>query len=191
MPGRFSYQNITVRSRGYLPHWETEGGTYFITYRERDSLPKHVILRLREERLAIQRGICGAREPNAVERSEIQCRFAFRLDAELDIGVGECRLANIANIVAENLRYHEGSRYDLHAWCVMPNHVHVVATLRETLANVLHSWKSYVAHAVGEPIFGREYFDRLIRDERELEQTIAYVRDNPRKAGLTNWPWVG
>jgi hypothetical protein len=31
----------------------------------------------------------------------------------------------------------------------------------------------------------------MIRDERHLADSISYVRNNPAKAGLMNWKWVG
>lgn len=37
----------------------------------------------------------------------------------------------------------------------------------------------------------REYYDRLVRDEQELERAIEYVRANPENAGLSGWKWLG
>ncbi len=80
----------------------------------------------------------------------------------------------------------------------MPNHVHVVMTpfSGEALSDILHSWKSYTAHKAKEILgvtrfWAREYYDHIIRSDRELDNTIAYVRCNPAKAGLVKWPWVG
>jgi REP element-mobilizing transposase RayT len=185
------HQKVQIRTRGHLTHWEAEGGTYSITYRERDSLPKHVLLRLQGETRRIERLVAGGREPNAAERAEIRYRFALRLDAELDNCYGACRLKDHAAVVAENLKYFDRERYCLHAWCVMPNHVHVVVTPKQSLAKTIHGWKSYVAHAIGDEIWAREYFDRLVRDANDLDRTIDYVHANPAKAGLVNWPWVG
>jgi REP element-mobilizing transposase RayT len=185
------FQRVRIRSRGYMPHWEVENGTYFLTYRLKDSLPRQVVERLRQERIAIERAITGGRTPTAVERWEIRRLFGLRVDAELDLGQGKCRLIDLARVVAENLQFFHRKQYDLIAWCVMPNHVHVVATLQARLARVVHSLKSYVAHEAGERLWAREYFDRLIRNERDLAHTVEYVRANPAKAGLINWTWVG
>src|SRR4051812_43443967 len=51
------YLHTKIRSRGYLPHWELEGATYTLTYRLHDSLPPHVLQRLRDERKAMIRQI--------------------------------------------------------------------------------------------------------------------------------------
>ena len=81
----------------------------------------------------------------------------------------------------------------------MPNHVHVIVRLfcGSELGRVVHSWKSYTAKAanrllgrVGE-FWAREYYDRCIRDEREFLRTVRYVLENPVKAGLVDWPYVG
>jgi putative transposase len=47
--------------------------------------------------------------------------------------------------------------------------------------------------ACGAPIWHREYWDRYIRDQAHLDQAIAYIHQNPVKAGLAItpeiWPW--
>jgi REP element-mobilizing transposase RayT len=122
----------------------------------------------------------------------------------------------IAQRVVSALRFFDGTRYQLHAWCVMPNHVHVVFTIasneeksrqdagatgRSPLATILHSWKSHVAKEAnkilgrGGPFWQREYYDHLIRDEADFYQHLDYTILNPVKAGLCKewreWPWSG
>ncbi len=80
----------------------------------------------------------------------------------------------------------------------MPNHVHVVARLfpGQTLATVLHSWKSFTAKRANlilglhGAFWQREYYDHLLRNEEELERVVRYVADNPAKANLKDWKWV-
>jgi REP element-mobilizing transposase RayT len=45
------------------------------------------------------------------------------------------------------LKYFDGKRYNLYAWCVMPNHVHVLFRpyKGEILEKILHSWKSFTS----------------------------------------------
>src|SRR5260370_40431688 len=73
-----------------------------------------------------------------------------RVERCLDRGIGCCHLrdSRVAGIAAEALRHFHGRRYRLLAWCVMPNHVHVLfSPLGEhSLDGILHSWKSYSAH---------------------------------------------
>ncbi|MEO5958988.1 MAG: transposase [Opitutaceae bacterium] len=99
------------------------------------------------------------------------------------------------------MRHFSGSRYTLHAWCVMPNHVHAVLrpTAPHTLDAILRSWKSYTAHEANHlldrsgPFWQRESYDHWIRDDADLAHCCRYTEENPVKAGLSRtpgeWPW--
>ena len=83
----------------------------------------------------------------------------------------------------------------------MPNHVHVLVEQRKgfPLAEIVKSWKAYTARWANEilghsgPFWMRDYHDRRIRDQRHMNRAVAYVRNNPVKAGLCeraeDWPW--
>ena len=69
------------------------------------------------------------------------------------------------------------------------------------LASILHSWKSYTANEANKILrrngefWQREYYDHLIRDDRDLDRCVAYTVQNPVKSGLCklweDWPWSG
>jgi REP element-mobilizing transposase RayT len=183
-PPRF----IEIHSRGRLPHWYVDEAIYFVTFSLIDALPRRVLLQLVEERERLLRGVTSRQDRVRLDRA-----LELRLDRELDGGRGSCLLRDHGWIVADALRHFDGDRYQLHAWCVMPNHVHVVFYLERgaDLPKVLQGWKSWTAHQIGRGvIWQREYFDRVIRNAREYEETCRYVRENPMKAGLRDWPWV-
>ncbi len=104
-------------------------------------------------------------------------------------------------LVVNAIKYFEGERYDLPAYVVMDDHVHVlVYPLRDhSLQRILHSWKSFTANELrklrqrGLPVWQEEYFDRIVRDEADLRQKARYILGNP----LKRWPdaeeylWVG
>jgi (E)-4-hydroxy-3-methylbut-2-enyl-diphosphate synthase len=81
----------------------------------------------------------------------------------------------------------------------MPNHAHAVLKLApgEQLDKVLHSWKSFTSHEINKhngtngSIWQKESYDHLIRNVEDLRNQIEYVLDNPKKAGLADWIWVG
>ena len=86
----------------------------------------------------------------------------------------------------------------LDAWVIMPNHVHVIVgpMPQRTLPEILHSWKSYTAKFANKRL-GRsgtfwqaEYYDHVIRNAEEFAHGVRYIRENPAKAGLRDWPWV-
>ena len=191
---------LRIRSRR-LPHWEIDKAVYFVTFRLTDSLPKKALQALDSERrdilaTASQMG----RSLTATERIRMRQLQIHRLERTLDIGAGRCRLrgAAIARVVVNALQEFDGSRYQLFAWCVMPNHVHVLFQTigKIPIAGILHSWKSYSAKAANQILgrngefWQREYYDRLIRNEAEFDRATRYVLQNPSKAGLRNWPWA-
>ena len=95
----------------------------------------------------------------------------------------------------------DGQRYRLLAWCVMPNHVHVVIEQIAgfTLGGIIKSWKMASTRAINAStaasgaVWASDYFDRYMRNEEQLERTIAYVENNPVSAGLcaapADWTW--
>jgi REP element-mobilizing transposase RayT len=187
---RFIYaRGLRIRDSGHLPHWEADDCSYFVTFRLRDSLPREAVVQLMRERERLL-----AKATSATQRMEVCRAFGWQLDAFLDAGHGSGILREHGGIVAQALKHFDRERYELLSWCVMPNHVHVLLHVpgRAELDSILHSWKSYTAHEIGlGVIWAREYFDRLIRGPKEMEETAAYIRANPEKAGLRNWAFVG
>jgi REP element-mobilizing transposase RayT len=204
MPRNFFLKNlseITTRTRGYIPHWELRGAAYSVTIRLHGSLPREVIARLHEERIRNERAITGGVRPmTGVEDTTLRAHMESRYDEALhtDQSVAFLSDSSVAELVARTLDFFHGERYRLYAWAIMPNHVHIVVAPIEphTLATILHSWKSYSSNRANEilgrtgPFWHREYYDRIVRDERDLANTIDYVLANPRKAGLKNWRWT-
>ena len=142
----------------------------------------------------------GVRQPTNVEVSQVSRDIGRRLEMYLDRGAGCCFLRNpsVTRIIVDNLRHFDPERYELFAFCVMPNHVHVVMRKNAGwhLDQILHSWKSYTSKKAQEVIgrqpffWQRDYFDHTIRDEEEFWTTIKYVINNPAAGGLKDWPWV-
>ena len=126
-----------------------------------------------------------------------------RIEEYLDAGHGECWLRHpeIAGLVEDTLRLFDPERYRLLAWCVMPNHVHALIETKEgfPLDKVLHSWKSFTGSKANQfldrrgEFWQREYLDRYVRNSRHYENVVAYIEENPVKAGVvrikTDWPW--
>src|SRR5262249_9442737 len=116
----------------------------------------------------------------------------------LDQGHGSLALAQplIAGLVERALLHFDGDRYRLHAWCVMPNHVHTLSTpMRDcTLSAIAHTWKSFTSKKAlallgrDPPFWAPEYFDRAIRDENHYLNAMGYIAMNPVKASLCSRP---
>ncbi len=192
-----------VHSRGYLPHIKVSGAAYFVTFRLADSLPREVVLRLKEQRDDLLRRAAAGRQDQTATQRELHVWYATEVDSVLDCHSGAAWLSDprVAQLVADALRHFDGDRYTLHAWCVMPNHVHAVVrpSGAYSLDVILHSWKSFTAHE-GNRLLGRdgefwqpESYDHWIRDEADLTHCCRYTEDNPVKANLCaktpEWPW--
>ena len=172
--------------RGYLPHYDKPGLVQAVTFRLADSLPKE-------------------------KRSEWEHLLHVTDDAErirqiedyLDRGAGSCVLRQpaCAEIVQNALRHFDGERYQLIAWCVMPNHVHV---LFETfgghpIGRVVHSWKTFTAREINKlrgqsgQVWQDDFFDTFMRNDEHQAAVALYIERNPVSAGLvpkaTDWSW--
>ena len=90
-------------------------------------------------------------------------------------------------------------RYQLHAWVIMPTHVHVLLTPMRAFPEIMR-WLKWTTARRCNRLLGRtgvfwqdESFDHWIRNRPELENTIAYIECNPVTAGLVtrpeDWPW--
>ena len=101
--------------------------------------------------------------------------------------------------VAASLQHFNHTRYELFAYVVMNDHVHVVVQpLGDfTLERIVHDWKSFSTvcmqrgHRRGR-IWQREYYDRIIRDDTEFAAKIEYILSNPteRWPGIERYPWT-
>ncbi len=169
-----------------VPHFDQTNVIQGITIRLYDSLPAHVVDKLR----------------TSSEHPEDNATIRTRREELLNNGLGACYLRDpsIARVVEDALLHFDGARYRLLAWVIMPNHVHILAEqlLGYPLADVVHSWKSFTAHEANKALgrsghfWYRDYYDRYIRDLEHLGRTIDYIHYNPIKAGLAERPeeWI-
>jgi REP element-mobilizing transposase RayT len=82
------------------------------------------------------------------------------------------------------------------AFVVMPDHVHLLYLTEpgEALATTLQALKGSSSHRLAKmagrqaPIWQRDTFDRVVRDERELLDTWRYIEANPVRRSLCEVP---
>ena len=182
-------------SRGYFPHFDGQGVTQHVCFHLFDSLPQSLLPQWRE--------LCGTHASGVLKPIEASSEWRRRIHNALDRGYGSCFLRDdrIAKIVEDALLRFDDERYTLHAWCVMPNHVHTLFTpLRKfKMSKIVHSWKSFTAHECNNVLgrtgkfWEREPFDRYIRNQRHFQNAVAYIENNPVRAGLCeeaeDWRW--
>jgi REP element-mobilizing transposase RayT len=177
-------------SRGYIPHYSADGRTQHITFRLVDALPREVIEKWQAELRILPEG-------------EAQRQKYILVERYLDAGHGACYLRNpqCADIVQQTLLYLAGAQYDLHAWCVMPNHVHTLLTPYPgwEWSAIVGAWRSVSARKCNLVLgrtgrfWQRDPFDRYMRDQAHFDKTVRYIENNPVKAGLCkapeDWLW--
>jgi len=169
-----------------LPHWEVEEGSYFVTIHLADSLPRAAVASMDERRTLLR----------PVRSIDLLGSWLDRIDQYAAAGLGSCllRSTSAVTIVRRSLQHGDGSDYVLHGSVVMPNHIHfALRVLRgRSLRAILASFKSSSAHFLNKElnrkgaVWQKEYFDVLLDDQHQLDRVLAYIADNPGKAGLSS-----
>ena len=194
----FDPHGEVIQRRRNLPHREQPGATYFVTFRLGDSVPEALLLEWREEQ---KNWLKHHPKPwDSKTEREHKRRFVEDREGWLDRGHGSCLLrdSRAGQIVADALRHFDFKRYVLDAFVVMPNHVHVLVqpTAGHSLADIVHSWKSFTANAINRAldrdgqVWMPESYDHVVRDWRELLAWRQYIAANPEKAGLSDGQFV-
>jgi putative transposase len=165
--------------RRKLPHWHpplSENAPLFITWRLAGSWAR-------------------ARVPRdaAMSAGKAFANWDHEMDNSMfgPVWLEDCR---VAGAVADALLYGQDVRqfYELHAWVIMPNHVHVVFTPRVPVPVITRWLKGSTARTAnrilgrtGQPFWWDESFDHRVRN---LERVTRYVENNPVAAGLVSCP---
>lgn len=107
----------------------------------------------------------------------------------------------IVDYIVSAIAYYDQRRYNLMAYCIMPNHVHLLLIPLDdemgekySQALIMKSIKGYSAYKINQVLkkqgafWQREYYDHIIRNDIELARCLNYIANNPVKAGLvTHW----
>jgi REP element-mobilizing transposase RayT len=167
-----------------LPHWDVVESPVFVTFRLYDSLPINRVFppgRLTSGKafVAMDRILDKAMSgPRFLQQSDLA---ALLIDALKD----------------GDRRFH---RYDLHAYVVMPNHVHLLVTPHVVATQWLGPLKGFTSHQAnqllarqGKHFWQDESYDHLVRSDDEFQRIRRYIENNPVTAGLVTaagqFPW--
>ena len=170
---------------GYLPHRDEPGLVQFVTFRLADAFP--VELRSEWEGLL---------------KIEDDRKRRIELETYLDQSRGECHLrrAEVAAAIEGSLLFRHELKYELRAWVIMPNHVHLLFLVRDVpMWRLLEAWKGFTAKAANRILrrkgrfWQEDYWDTYMRDAEHESRTRRYIENNPTKAGLValakEWSW--
>ena len=100
--------------------------------------------------------------------------------------------------VEEALWFSHGERYCLHAYVIVPDHVHLLLTpvAEWSLAKILQGLKGFTARQMNRCLgrkvifWQNENFDHLVRNELDWLDKFTYIHDNRVEAGLSNRPRI-
>jgi carboxynorspermidine decarboxylase len=200
-----------------LPHWRQDAALVFVTWRLADAFPQAVLDELEEKKAAWlkaqsprsgdtpvpgidARACIGGKSAPAPNVRDFYAQLTVEEEAALNAGHGSCLLRNpeLARQVEAALLHEDGVRYDLVAYAIMPNHVHVLVSLRRgtTLENVMRAWKGVSARAINQEqgtrgsLWQANYWDRLIRNRRHFEHVRGYILQNPVRAHLREGTFI-
>jgi len=124
--------NHEVITRRLLPHWYMPGAPHFVTYRLYGSLPQQALEQMRSRKALLLRqrvsAGCSPRQHRERAHKQMFADYDQWLDRSYESHRRDGWLANprVASLVRSNLYHHHGTKYHLMAYCVMPNHVHVL-----------------------------------------------------------------
>jgi putative transposase len=186
-----------------LPHYQPQEATYFITYRLHGSIPVSKIKELKEEQQLIKKINKNLNEEQVLD---LHANYFRKFDRELDKSLNEpyrLKKDEIASVVSESLHFNDRKEYELWCFTIMPNHVHVLLTLLEKslpLYALLQKHKRFTAWQCNLKLnrngsfWHKESYDHVIRNNRSFNRIVAYILNNPVKAGLVNrwdeWKWT-
>jgi REP element-mobilizing transposase RayT len=157
-----------------LPHWQPEGAALFLTWRLHGSLPKEYF----ESR----------QDPDPAKEFVRQDRILDKAQS----GPTWLKADRVAACVAAALHHADAvlKLYDLRAWVIMSNHLHLFVDPHVPLASINRSVRAYTAREANRILqrtgafWQHESYDHWSRDLRQSEKIIAYIEENPVSAGL-------
>ena len=175
--------DILIRC-GHLPHWFQPEAVQFITFRLADSLPQTKL-----QELSLMREALGRRETKDGELTAEEERLEEIVEGWLKIGYGGCVLSNAQcrQFVEEALFFNDKQTYHLHAFVIMPNHVHILLSPigENSVVSIVSKLKRYSSRMIKQcvgmdgNVWQREMFDRIMRGEDDFAHKLAYIVNNP------------
>lgn len=179
---------IEKNNNGDLPHWFQPEKIQYVTFRLADSLPMDKIEELNEIKSRFMTAHLQPWDEKTVKKYNM-VMGNYQEDI-LDKGYGECPLKHKEHrtIVSDSLHFGDGMTYQLIAFVIMPNHVHLLIQPygEERVEKIIGSIKRFTAKAINEKLsrrgalWQREIWARIVRNPGSLTRYIEYIRQNPR-----------
>jgi putative transposase len=98
--------------------------------------------------------------------------------------------ANVELFLETLQQYRREGHYKLHAFVVMPDHIHLLLTPQSiTIERAVGLIKGGFSHRMGSkfPVWQRGFTDHRIRDRNDFEMRRNYIHQNPVRAGIVEF----
>ena len=78
----------------------------------------------------------------------------------------------------------------VHRYMIMPNHIHLLVSIDRgpfqekaspTVSDVVKGMKTAVTKKLGQNVFQSSFYDHVVKNEKDLENVITYIEQNPQK----------
>ena len=210
--------NLKTFYRNRLPHFTPVGGTFFVTFRIKDALPLAMMQALRMDyQRALELPSGKELSPRQRQRYVAKARYDYFMayDARLDARIGDaCYLKHpeAATLLADRLHHFDEKLYELKAYCIMPNHAHILISLanqtvddsnfllKETelqsryvpLCEVMRLVKGGSSRVINQylgrsgTLWQPDSYDHYVRNARSFNNILRYILENPVKARLVS-----
>lgn len=161
--------------RRRLPHLYSIGQPVFLTWRLYGTVPRN--------RFFPDHTLSSGKAFIALDRILDEART----------GPSYLRFPAVADMVVDSIHYQASvlRHYVLHAYVVMPNHVHLLATPYVPLPKLTKALKGFtgkraneILGLTGKAFWQQESYDRLVRNPKESNRIRNYIEQNPVRAGL-------
>ena len=206
-------ENIKTFYRRNLPHIQPIGASFFVTFRLHNSIPRIKILELKKQYEQRIDFIQTGKNKNIKDLiHDERKRFFVQYDNLLDScnnGPTYLNQPEVAEIVKEQLHLFDNDMYELIAYSIMPNHVHILidTAIQIPPAQDFTTWEAVnfqpldkimkrIKGATGRyanlylkrtgTFWQKESYDHFIRNQKEFSNVIRYILNNPIKARLVN-----
>jgi putative transposase len=106
------------------------------------------------------------------------------------------RTANAELFISMLFQHRDKSRFQLHGFAVMPDHIHVLITpaMNESTAKCVQYIKGGYSFAAREQAAGEiwhsGYHEHRIRDQEDFKSQLIYIANNPARKQYQNYPHV-
>jgi len=167
-----------------------------------ESTPSAPTARRRDGALAPSGAIRRQRRRPRLDEFRYTGRYPYHLVAVARPGNALLRPGFPSAIIDAVHRAATAARFDLLAYTVMPDHVHILALGIADDANAVRFMQRFkqmssyhYAREMGTTLWQQSFFDHVLRREEDVLPIARYILGNPASAGLIRfeeeWPYSG